>query len=508
MRLSILDIVVIAFSLLGMLAIGVRFAPKNDDPEEFMVAKRSLPGWLLGFSIFATQISNITLLGTAGKAFGENWAPLAMQLALPIAIIISCKYFIPFHRMNKSISSFTHLEQRFGPWATIYAVASYIFVQLLRMSAMMYLIALSLGSVFGFNHIAIILITGIIVVAYAYLGGLEAVMWTDFFQGIILILGIAVSAAYILFQMPEGPSQIIAIASKHNKFSLGSFSFAFSESGFWVMLFLGLTIYLQDFGINQNYIAAKSQTEAQKSLWTTLVLMVPLMVLVSFLGTCLFSFYTAQPDLSTAEGVFSMAVDNVFPHFIATQLPLGIKGFILAAILASAMSSIDSSLNSIATIFFTNIYLRYQNGDPRKKKSMRILHQVSLICGLVSIGMAILMFQIKSIWDVWFTTSTILGGAVFGVFILGFISKKVNSAAAIAGSILGVFSIAWMLFSQRMDFLPSILVSPFHTLMIGVVGTLVIITGGLVYAQLFVKADKDLRFEKNSNTAAMLRADD
>lgn len=491
MHLSTPDIVIIALYLGGVLSIGYHFAHKNDNPEEFMVAKRSLPGWLLGFSIFATQISNITLISTTGKAFSENWAPLAMKIALPIAIIISCKYFIPFYRKNHSVSAYTHLERRFGPWATIYAVVSYMIVQTFRMSTIMYLISLSLASVLNIDQIGIILATGVVVIIYTYVGGIEAVIWTDFWQGIILVGGVIVSIGYILLNMPEGPSQVMAIACEHSKFSLGSFSFVFSEPGFWVMLFLGLTMYLQDFGVNQTYIqryiSAKSDVEAKRSLWMTLILIVPLMVLVFLLGTCLFSFYTAQPELSAMEGVFEMKVDNIYPHFIATQLPFGIKGLILAAILASAMSSIDSSLNGIATLFFTDIYLRYKNKHPGKEKSMKILHRVSIISGIIAIGVAISMLRIKSIWDVWFTTSTILGGAVFGIFMLGFISKKVNNAAAIVGSILGIFSIIWMTFSCKIDCLPKVLVNPFHDLMTGVIGTLVIIGSGLLYSRFFLK---------------------
>lgn len=494
MRLSILDMFIIGFYLLGVLLIGYFFSLRNKDPEEFMVAKRSLPGWLLGFSIFATQISNITLIGTTGKAFGENWATLAMDIALPIAIVVSCKYFIPFHRKNKSVSAYTHLEKRFGPWATIYAVISYMVVQTFRMSTIMYLVSLSFASVFDFNQIGIILVTGFVVIAYTYVGGIEAVIWTDFWQGIILVGGVIVSLGYILLNMPEGPSQMFAIASEHNKFSLGSISLKFSEPGFWVMFFLGLTMYLQDFGISQTYVqrymAAKSDTEAARSLWMTLVLTVPLIVFILLLGLGLFAFYTAQPELSATEGVFSMKMDHVYPHFIATHLPFGVKGLILAAILASAMSSVDSSLNAISALFFTNFYLRYKNKHPGRVKSMKILHRVSIVSGILAIGIAVSMMRIKSIWDVWLTTSTILTGAVFGIFILGFVSKRVNNSGAIVGSILGVVTVVWMTFSHKVDFLPTALVNPFHGLMTGVIGTLVVIGGGLLYTRLFVKTPK------------------
>lgn len=491
MHLSRIDSIVIFFYLIAVILIGMYFSQKNNHPEEFMVAKRSLPSWLLGFSIFSTKISNITLIGTTGKVFGKNWAPLAMDLALPIAIIICCKYFIPFHRKNRSVSAYTHFEERFGPWATIYAAFSYFLVQTFRMATIMYLISLSLTSILNVNQFAIILMTGIVVIIYTYTGGIEAVIWTDFLQGIILLGGVIVSIIYILFNMPEGPLQMLTLANEHDKFSLGSFSFTFSEAGFWVMVIFGLMMHLQDFGINQTYvqryIAAKSDREAKRSLWITLVLIVPLMLLVCFLGASLFSFYISQTDLSTAEGVFAMKVDSVYPHFIATQLPLGLKGLILAAILASAMSSIDSSLNGIATLFFSNIYLRYFNKHPGREKSMQILHRVSIITGVIAIGLAMSMLKIKSVWDVWFTISTILGGAVFGIFILGFVSKQINSFTAVIGLIVGVSVVMWMTFSQQIAFLPSMLKNPFHQLMSGVIGTLVIIASGLLYSRFFGK---------------------
>lgn len=489
MTLSTIDFYVIFVYLMSVLAIGFYFSSKNDHPNIFMVADRSLPGWLLGFSIFATQISNITLIGTTGRAFSANWAPLAMEIALPLAIFITCKYFIPFHRKNNSVSAYAHLGERFGPWATMYGVLSYVLTQTFRMATIMYLISLALTSILNVNQYNIILITGVVVIAYTYSGGIKAVIWTDFLQGIVLLGGVLVSIVYILFKMPEGVSRVFQIANEHDKFSLGSLSFTFSEPGFWLMIFLGLTMYLQDFGINQSYvqryISAKSDKEAKNSLWFTLLLIVPLMIFIFFLGTSLFSFYKAQPELSLAEGVFSMKVDSIYPHFIASHLPQGLRGILLAAILAAAMSSIDSSLNGIATLFYSDIYLKYLNRHPGREKGMRILHRTSIIGGIVAVGIALSMTKIKSIWDVWFTVSTVLGGAVLGLFLLGMISKRVNNVSAIIGVSLGVFSIAWMTFSPKMTFLPSVLVNPFHGLMTGILGTLVIVLCGLVWSSLF-----------------------
>ena len=306
-------------------------------------------------------MSSIGFLGNPGKSFSGNWNPWVFGLSLPLAAWVAARYFIPVYRSGSEVSAYFHLEQRFGPWARNYALVCYLLTQLARMGTILYLVALALAPLTGWSVTTIIFLTGLMVTIYTLLGGIEAVIWTDVIQSIVLTLGAVLCAGLLLFGMPEGPGQLFEIAREHNKFSLGSFGISLSEPTFWMILIYGFFINLQNFGIDQSfvqrYITAKSDRDARFSVWVGALLFPPIAAILFFIGTGLFAFYIAQPELLPASVNAAEKPDAVFPHFIVTQLPLGVTGLLIASIFAAAMSSVDTSLNSSATVSYTHLTL-------------------------------------------------------------------------------------------------------------------------------------------------------
>jgi len=245
-----LDWMVLAAYFLGTMSIGFYFYRKSRNTEGFMAAGRSLPGWACGLSILATYLSSISFLALPGKAYAANWNPFVFSLSLPVAAWLAVRFFMPYYRSTGDVSAYAHLESRFGPWARIYASFFYILTQLARMGVVMYLMAMPLCVLLQKDIRWIILFTGISVTVYAFVGGIVAVIWADALQAIVLMVGAAVCSILILFNMPEGPSQIFQIAAQNNKFSLGDFGPSLTESTFWVVLVYGIVINLQNFGID------------------------------------------------------------------------------------------------------------------------------------------------------------------------------------------------------------------------------------------------------------------
>ena len=188
-QLRTADLVVLLVYMAGVFALGCWFARKSGKPKEFMAAGRSLPGWAVGLSIFGTYVSSIGFLGNTGKAYGGNWNSWVFGLSLPIAAIIAVRWFIPLYRSGNEISAYYHLEKRFGPWARTYALACYLLSQLARIGTILYLVALALSPLTGWDIKVIILVTGALVTVYTLLGGIEAVIWTDVAQSFVLIAG-------------------------------------------------------------------------------------------------------------------------------------------------------------------------------------------------------------------------------------------------------------------------------------------------------------------------------
>jgi SSS family solute:Na+ symporter len=478
------DFIILLIYLSGMVAVGLWIGRKNRTTEQFMAAGRSIPGWAVGLSIFGTYVSSISFLALPGKAYGSNWNAFVFSLSIPITTWIAVRYFVPFYRRNGEVSAYTHLENRFGPWARTYAVICYLLTQMARMGTIMYLLALALSPITGWDVASLILISGIIVIAYTLIGGMEAVIWTDVLQSIILIGGAFACVVILFLGMPQGYSQIFQIAAQNEKFSLGSFSMSISESTFWVVLIYGIFINLQNFGIDQSYVqryaTARTDKEAEKSVWLGAMLYLPISALFFFIGTQLFTYYNAQPQLLPAE----TKPDQVFPHFIATGLPIGIGGLVIAAVFAAAQSTLSSSINCSATLILCDLYKRYIRPSATERESMLILRISTFLVGMAGTLTALVMIRVKSVLDAWWELASIFSGGMLGLFLLGIISRRAKNPSAVTGVIIGVLLIFWMSLSPTWTGDLSRFQSPFHKFMIIVIGTLAILLVGLLISRL------------------------
>ncbi|MDI9384016.1 MAG: sodium:solute symporter [Verrucomicrobiota bacterium] len=481
--LPILDGIVIFAYLAGVMLLGCWFVRKSRSTEEFMAAGRSLPGWAVGMSIFGTYVSSISFLANPGKSYDSDWNPFVFSLSLPLAAWIATKYFVPFYRRSGQISAYNHLEARFGPWARTYALVCYLLTQIARMGTILYLVALALSPLTGWSITTIILVTGVLVTIYTLLGGIEAVIWTDVIQSIVLTAGILVCIILILIRMPEGPGQVFVIAAEHGKFGLGELGLSLTQSTFWVVLFYGLFINLNNFGIDQSYVqryaTAKTDRDAVRSVWLGGLLYLPVSALLFFIGTALFAFYTAQPELLPEAAAGGIKGDAVFPHFIVTQLPAGATGLLIAAVMAAAMSSVDSSLNCSATLILCDIYKRYIRPDADERRSMRVLYTTTLVWGLLGTGMALAMIQVQSALDAWWKLAGIFSGGMLGLFLLGIMSRSARNINAVIGVVFGVLVISWMAFFPQTSDAPAGWRSPFHSYLTIVFGTTTILIIGL-----------------------------
>ncbi|MEX2592944.1 MAG: sodium:solute symporter [Anditalea sp.] len=496
MQLPLVDLVVFLLYMSAIILFGASFYFKKRSAADYISGGGNLPSWAIGMSIFATFVSSISFLALPGNAYLSNWNGFVFSLSIPFAAIMAVKFFVPLYRRMKSPSAYYYLEVRFGSWARIYASICYLLTQLARMGAIMYLLALPMNALLGWSIPLIIVVTGISVIVYATLGGLEAVIWTDAVQGIILIAGAVASVVVILFSMPEGPGQVFSIAAEANKFSLGSLDWSLSESTFWVILIYGLFINLQNFGIDQNYvqryISAKTEKEAIKSTWLGSLLYVPVSLLFFFIGTALFSYYQAMPELLPENLQGLENADKIFPHFIVTGLPTGMTGLLIASIFAAGMSTVSTSINSSATVILSDHYQKYINKNVDNKGSMTVLTISSIIMGFLSILVALALNGVESALDAWWALASIFSGGILGLFLLGYMCKNIKKIYAVIGVILGVLVIGWMSLSPVIftDGLWGSFRSPFHANLTIVFGTLVIFFTGFLLSRIFNYQDK------------------
>jgi SSS family solute:Na+ symporter len=498
-HLPLIDLIVILVYLLSMVLVGVYFSRKNKNTKQFTTASGSIPGWALGISLYATFLSSNTFLGVPGKAFGSNWNSLVFSLSMPFAAYFATRFFVPFYRTHGEVRAYTHLEKRFGAWARTYAMVCFILTQLARMGSIFFGIALTLQALTGVDMKTIMVVTGICIIIYTVLGGMEAVIWTEVVQGIIKTAGALIVLGIILYEMKGGVEEIYRIGVADEKFGLGSFSLTdFSSSTFWVVFLYGFFINLNNFGMDQNYVqryhTARSEKEAARSVWLCVYWYLPVSLLFFIIGTALYAYFSQHPELldvvkQQVAAEKNVAIDTltpadygdkILPYFMVLKVPKGLVGLIIAAILSAAMSTISSGMNSSATVFLKDIYQRYINPDPGPKKEMIILYTVTAFTGILSIAFGIALIGVKSILDMWWELAGILSGGMLGLFLLGMIAKKARNAEAVTGTVVGILVILWMSLSKYFPDQWAHLKSPFHVNMIVVVGTLTIFLVGLL----------------------------
>ena len=469
-----LDLIVFIGYLLGTLYLSVIFFSKKRTSKSFILGSGKTPQWVVTLSIFATFVSSISYLALPGSAYESNWNAFVFSLSIPIAALITVKYFVPVYRKINSSSAYTYLEQRFGPWAKIYASLCYIATQMMRVGTIIYLLALAINMILDWDMVTVIVFTGVFVTAYTIIGGIEAVLWTDAIQAIILILGAVFCVVILIAGMPGGVGHLIEVAAQDHKFSLGDFGGSIIEPTFWVVFVYGIFINLQNFGIDQNYIqrymVSSSDANAKKSALYGGLLYLPVSAIFLFIGTALYAYYKVNGGLPFS---LSETPDKVFPHFIINELPNGISGLLIASIFAAGMSSISTSFNSTSTVLLTDYFKR----DATEKQKLIFLYISTLVICIISILIALMMMDVKSILDAWWKYASILSGGMLGLFLLGIfsnISKKINAVIGLFSGILMIIILTFytILFPDQDP-----LAHPYLTI---VIGTLAIFFTGIL----------------------------
>jgi SSS family solute:Na+ symporter len=340
---------------------------------------------------------------------------------------------------------------------------------------------------------AIIIATGSLMTIYTLAGGIQAVVWTGVVQSMVLIAGPIICIVVLVAGMPGGLPALMNIAGEHHKFSLGPYDGSLVYQTFWLVVINALIEHMRNWGVDQSYvqryISARDDREARKSIWIAGLMYMPVGFFFFFIGSALFAYYRVQPHLLPATMDVVKDPDAVFPYFITHQLPVGLSGLVIAAIFAASM---DTNLNSMATLTLCDVYKRYFRPAAGDRESLRVLHLATLFWGLACIGFALIMtLKIGPTIDFGWKVGGLLGGGMLGLFLLGLVTRA-GSGAAATGVVVGVVLILWMTLS-KMPIWPkawSGLVSPFHDLTIPVVGTVAVLVIGTVLG-LRLKQTKD-----------------
>ncbi len=432
-----IDLLILVVYLAAVLVAGLLFAKKDMQGKEYFKGDGTIPWWVTSVSIFATLLSPISFLSLAGNSYAGTWIMWFAQLGMLIAIPLTIRYFLPVYAKLDIDTAYHYLQLRFGSRGLrILGAVMFIVYQIGRMSIIMYLPCMVLGALTGINTNILIIVMGVIAIIYSYSGGLKSVLWTDFIQGSVLIVGVLFCLFYLLTQLSGGVGDIANAFFTEHKFLAPDqpiFDANLLRDSVFLMIFgAGLNTmgsYVSSQDIVQRFTTTTDTKKLNKMMRTNGYLSIGIATAFYLIGTALYVFYQQNPLPPFAER------DQIFASFIAFQLPVGVTGLLLAAIYAAAQSTLSTGLNSVASSWALDIQSQLSKRELSFKEETRIGQWVSLGVGVFSIVVAIVLANgsITSAYE-WFNGFMgLVLGILVGIFILGVFFKSSNAFGAYCG---------------------------------------------------------------------------
>jgi len=446
--IPLLDWAVILAYFAGMSWIAWAVRRRARTTEGYFVGGRAMPGWAVGFSIAGTAISSITFMALPADAYKTAWLRMLPNFVLPLGVLAGSLFFLGIYRDGRTTTAFEFLEQRFGASTRLYGAFAFVVGQLLRISLILFLLGQLTHELTGLSPEASILVAGVFVGGYTAMGGIEAVVWTDVAETVILTLGGLACLAVVIWKVPGGVGEIVNTAWASHKLSfwdLGSdgalhpttTALTLTEKSVTMMLLVGLGHWLTEHACNQNmvqkYCASASLREARRALWIGCAWMLPLWISFQFLGTALWVFFQRHPT-PTSMGILAGTVtaERIVPHFVVLHLPIGFKGLVVAGVLAAAMSTLNSALNAIATVGVVDVYRRHVAKQRDDRHYLLVARTLSCLATLAMVVGALMLLEArtKTLEDAALRLIALTSGGLLGLYLLGFLTKRGDGRAA------------------------------------------------------------------------------
>ncbi len=449
-----LDYIIVAVSVLLAIGMGMYFAHRQKDTSTYFAGGGRIPAWAVGISIFATLISSVTFLAYPGAAYEGNWILLVQGLMVPIVLVALIGIIVPLFRRVIRLSTYEYFERRFGLFARLYSSFAFTLGHFSKAGTVFFLVSMALATFLNINIYTIVMVLGVTIIVLTLFGGMEAIVWMDVVQGALLIGGGVICVVLLLFLPEGGPAEAMRIAGEYNKIDFGPYTWDFTECTFYVMVFNGIFYALQKYGtdqtIVQRYLTARSDKEAKKAAFIGVLMSVPIWAMFMFIGTLLFAYYHSAGAPLLPEDI---KADEVFPYFIANQLPVGVRGLIIAALAAAAISSLDADLNCLSAIAVQDYYARFRPHCTDKDK-LRFGKWMVVVAGLAAVGVACLYISWggEGVLGALFSLYAIFSAGIVGIFLLGLFSRRANKQGLYIGIAAAVLFTAYaVLTSTKVD---------------------------------------------------------
>jgi SSS family solute:Na+ symporter len=439
----LLDWTIVGIYFLLVIAISVIVSRNMQRTTSgFFLGGGKIPWWAAGLSIFGSKLSALTFIAIPAKAYATDWVYLLNNIMIVAVAPIVVYFYLPYFRNLKLTSVYEYLNIRFNKRVKWLGSLTFILFQISRLGIVIYLPALVLSAVTGIDIFICIIGTSLITTAYSVSGGIEAVVWTEVMQVGVLLGGALATLIFIANSMNGGFGQLFTEAMQHDKFRLANLDWTITEPVLWVVFIGGfltqLVTYSSDQVVVQRYLTTSTEKEAKKSIYTNAILVIPASLIFFSVGTALWVYFRHHPASLNPHG----RIDDVFPWYISNHLPSGLAGLVIAGLFAATMSTISSSMNSIATVITTDFYQSVRPASTDKQRFV-FARWVTVVLGALGCLIAVYMVYLRnaSIWDQYIKIIGLFGGCLAGMFVAGIFFPRINSRGIIIGFIVSAISL-------------------------------------------------------------------
>jgi SSS family transporter len=435
--MSSFDYVILVGYLALVAGITALFAGRQKSLREYFMGGRNIPWYAAAFSGIATIASAASFLGGPGLAFSGNLQFLQYRLAMPLVLGVICGIILPMFFRLQVYSIYEYLERRFDSRVRLVASLLFLLLKAGYLAICIYAPAIVLAEMTGLSREWIVFAVGGFTAVYTMVGGIKAVIWTDSFQLGIYLGTIALVIVLIGRGVEGGLPEVMRIAGEHGRLDFFNFSFDLTQPyTFWAGLFGGTVFTIAQFGVDQaevqRYLTTATIRQSNIAMISSMIAAALIGVAIFMIGAALFAFYHTHPGKLGA----GVGPNQIFPKFIIEELPVGVKGLVVAAILAAAMSTISSVLNSMATVTLSDVWPRLT----RRTANVVTARGFTAIYGVATTILASFGGRFGNILEASVLVGNLFGGSLVGTFLLGMLVRRVTATGALIGMLCGFAS--------------------------------------------------------------------
>jgi SSS family solute:Na+ symporter len=449
MVLAPADYLVIAAYLIAITLFGSWFARFQKTTRDYFLADRTTPWWGICFTIVATETSTLSFIGVPATAYAGNFTFLQLALGYIIGRVIVGVLFIPAYFRGELVTSYELLQRRFGSEVKTVAAGIFLLTRSLADGIRLFATALVIAVVTQMPVTGIVIVLGAAMIIYTVRGGAAAVIWTDAVQMFIYLAGALLVFSALLNRIDGGWDAVVAAGTAAGKFTFLNLSTSPTATyTLWAGVVGGVALTLATHGTDQflvqRLLAARSAVEARRGLVLSGVLVFAQFCLFLVIGVMLFTYYQQTPAPAVSRN------DEILPAFIVNSLSGGAAGFIVAAIVAAALSP---SLNAMAAATVNDFYVPFFRPDADEPARMRVARQSTVFWGIVQLSVAVgAQWMDRSVLDVGLSVLSLAAGPVLGAFLVGVLTREVGGRAMLIGMIVGIIALFWIWWTAAVAF--------------------------------------------------------